>query len=68
MKGLNGKQILQGTNSIRVEFYQRANRFMGGFMGLPRNELINNTHWRVLFLKGLYKSVSITKNALIFLI
>jgi len=32
---------------------------MGGFMGLDRKELINNTHYRVLFVKGLYKHVSI---------
>ena len=31
---------------------------MGGFMGLDRGELINNTHFRVLFIKGLYKNVS----------
>ena len=37
---LNGKQILPGTNSLRVEFYQRANKFMGGLMGLSREELI----------------------------
>ena len=58
MNDLNGKTILKGTNPIRIEFYQRANRFMGGFMGLDRKELINNTHFRVLFVKGLYKHVS----------
>jgi len=31
---------------------------MGGFMGLDRKELIQNTHYRVLFIKGLYKHIS----------
>ena len=43
---------------MRIEFYQRANKFLGGFMGLSRDELIQNTHFRVLFIKGLYKNVS----------
>ena len=58
MNDLQGKQIITGANALRIEFYQRANRFMGGFMGLDRKELINNTHYRVLFVKGLYKHVS----------
>lgn len=31
---------------------------MGGLMGLNRDELIQNTHFRVLFIKGLYRSVT----------
>lgn len=42
---------------MRIEPYQRANRFLGGMMGLNRQELISNTHFRVLFIKGLYKTV-----------
>lgn len=59
---LNGKMILPGTNPLRIEPYQRANRFLGGMVGLNRQELISNTHFRVLFIKGLYKSV--TRNEL----
>lgn len=40
LTALNGKQILSGSNSLRIEFYQRANKFLGGFMGLSRDELI----------------------------
>ena len=40
LTALNGKQILAGSNSLRIEFYQRANKFLGGFMGLSRDELI----------------------------
>lgn len=58
MNDLQGKQIITGANALRIEFYQRANRFMGGFMGLDRKELINNTHYRVLFVKGLYKHIT----------
>ena len=58
MTALNGKQILAGSNSLRIEFYQRANKFLGGFMGLSREELIQNTHFRVVFIKGLFKTVS----------
>ena len=59
---LNGKIILPGTNPLRIEPYQRANRFLGGIVGLNRHELISNTHFRVLFIKGLYKNV--TRNEL----
>jgi len=31
---------------------------MGGLLGLDRAELLSNTHWRVLFIKGLHKTVS----------
>lgn len=54
---LNGKSILPGYNCLRIEPYQRANKFLGGMMGLNRQELISNTHFRVLFIKGLYKHV-----------
>jgi len=55
LKELNGKEILKGTKSLRVEFYQRANRFIGA---IDKNELINNTHFRVLFVKGMFKDVT----------
>lgn len=40
LNALNGKQILAGSNCLRIDFYQRANKFLGGFMGLSREELI----------------------------
>lgn len=55
---LNGKRLLPGANPLRIEPYQRANRFLGGMMGLNRQELISNTHFRVLFIKGLYKHIT----------
>lgn len=55
---LNGKRLLPGSNPLRIEPYQRANRFLGGMMGLNHQELISNTHFRVLFIKGLYKNVT----------
>jgi RNA recognition motif-containing protein len=58
IQGLNGKAIIAGGNSLRIDYYQRANRFYGGMLGLDRNELINNTHFRVLFLKGMRRNVS----------
>ena len=63
MNALNGTVILPGTNSIRIDFYQRANKFLGGLNGLKREELIKNTHWRVLFIKGINPTV--TRDALI---
>ena len=32
---------------------------MGGMLGLSRDQLIKNTHWRVLFIKGINYNVSI---------
>jgi len=55
---LNGKAVLPGANQLRIDYYQRANKFLGGLLGLDRNELIQNTHWRVLFIKGIRRSVS----------
>jgi len=59
LNALNGTVVLPGTNSIRIDFYQRANKFLGGLNGLKREELIKNTHWRVLFIRGLSSNVSI---------
>lgn len=58
MDELNWKQILPGANPLKVDYYQRANRFLGAFSGLERSELINNNHFRVLFIKGLFRSVT----------
>jgi len=58
MDELNWKCILPGTNPLKVDYYQRANRFLGAFSGLERSELINNNHFRVLFIKGLFRSVT----------
>ena len=40
------------------ESCQRANKFLGGLNGLKREELIKNTHWRVLFIRGISSTVS----------
>ena len=56
--GLNGVSVIPGCKPLRVDFYQRANRFLGGFQGLDKRELIENTHFRVLFIKGLNKNVT----------
>jgi len=66
VEGLDGKPVLAGGNTLRVAFYQRANKFLGGLLGLDRNELLSNTHWRVLFIKGLHKSVSFVPKLLLF--
>lgn len=53
----NGKPIMAGANRLRVEPYQRANRFFGPLLGLNKHELISNTHFRVLFIRGLFKDI-----------
>lgn len=58
LNALNGTVVLPGTNSIRIDFYQRANKFLGGLNGLKREELIKNTHWRVLFIRGITSTVT----------
>jgi RNA recognition motif-containing protein len=58
-KALNGKQLLPGTNYIRIEFYRKDNKFLGVYKGLDRKELITNTHYRVLFIRGLDYNVSV---------
>mmetsp|Transcript_3696 Transcript_3696/g.6293 ORF Transcript_3696/g.6293 Transcript_3696/m.6293 type:complete len:322 (+) Transcript_3696:917-1882(+) len=57
IEGLNGKCVLTGSRPLRIEFYQRANRFLGGFQGLDRKQLIENTHFRVLFIRGLSRTL-----------
>lgn len=59
LKALNGRQLLPGSNFIRIEFYRKDNRFLGVHRGLDRNELLQNTHYRVLFIRGLNYAVSI---------
>jgi hypothetical protein len=56
---LNNKCIARGGDPIKVEFYSNQNKFTGLFRGLDRSQLVNNTHYRVLFMKGLFKEVSI---------
>jgi len=58
VEALNGKPVLPGGPGLRIDYYQRANKFLGGMMGLDRNELIQNTHFRVLFIKGIRRTVS----------
>lgn len=58
LKSMNGIQLIPGTDPIKVEFYIPQNQFKGVYRGLDRNELVNNTHFRVLFLKGLSHEVS----------
>lgn len=58
MRALSGRQLIQGGNVLRIEVYQKSNRFLGGLIGLNRHELISNTHFRVLFIRGLYKEVT----------
>jgi RNA recognition motif-containing protein len=58
IKALNGYQVIPGANSLRIDYYQRANKFLGGLLGLDMKELLSNTHWRVLFLRGIHTSVS----------
>jgi hypothetical protein len=59
---LNGKQLLPGTNYLRIEFYRKDNKFLGVHKGLDRKELITNTHYRVLFIRGL--DFTLTKDEL----
>ena len=54
----NGQAVESGGNYLRLEPYQRSNRFFGNQFGLPKEHLVNNTHFRVLFIKGLFKTVS----------
>lgn len=58
MEEFNGKIIPPGFNRLRIEPYQRSNRFFGPLSGLNRYELISNTHFRVLFIRGLFKNVT----------
>lgn len=58
MEQLNGKQLVPGSENVRIEFYIKDNKFLGVHKGLNRQELINNTHYRVLFISGLYLHVS----------
>lgn len=57
-EAMNGQSLIPGQ-TLRIDFYQRANKFLGGMIGLDRKELINNTHFRVLFIRGIKKSVSL---------
>lgn len=52
-ESLNYKVLIPGTDPIKVEFYIPQNQFKGVYRGLDRGELVSNTHYRVLFLKGL---------------
>jgi len=57
-KGLNGRMIVSGSEPIKVDSYNAQNKFPGLFRGLDPTQLVNNTHFRVLFLKGLDKQLS----------
>ena len=63
---LDGKQLLPGANFIRIEFYRKDNKFLGVYRGLDRTELINNSHYRVLFVRGLDFKVSLILILIIF--
>jgi len=58
LDALNGTVLLPGTNSIRIDFYQRANKFLGAMMGLKKEELIKNSHYRVIFIASIKSDVS----------
>jgi len=49
---------MAGANKLRISFYQRANRFYGCQTGLNKSELLYNSHFRVLFIRGIYKEVN----------
>lgn len=55
---INGKSLAQGCPRIFVDFYQKSNRFPGVHRGLDRQELAENSHFRVLYLSGLYQQVT----------
>lgn len=57
-QSLDGKCLTSGGEPIVVEFYSTQNKFTGLFKGLDREQLINNTHFRVLFMKGIDTKVS----------
>ena len=57
--GINGKSLVAGGTPIYVDFYQKENRFPGVHKGLNRQELVENSHFRVLYISGLYTHVSI---------
>ena len=57
-QALDGKCLTSSSDPILVDFYSTQNKFTGVFKGLDRNQLINNTHFRVLFMKGIDNKVS----------
>jgi len=52
-EALDGQELIPGSGTIRIEFYRKDNQFLGVFKGLDKYQLLNNTHYRVLFLRGL---------------
>lgn len=56
--GINGKSLVAGCTPIYVDFYQKENRFPGVHKGLNRQELVENSHFRVLYISGLYRHVT----------
>lgn len=50
---LDGKCLALGTEPIKVEFYSSSNKFLGLFRGLEKKQLVDNSHFRVLFLSGI---------------
>ena len=55
---INGRSLVPGCPPIYVDFYQKENRFPGIHKGLNRQELVENSHFRVLYISGLFEQVS----------
>lgn len=45
--------MCKNTKPIRIEFFNPENVFKGVQKGLDRNQLIENSHYRVLFIQGI---------------
>ena len=51
-------RITPGSQKVKIEFYRKDNKFLGVHKGLNRQELVSNTHFRVLFISGISLNVS----------
>lgn len=47
---LNGQVLCANTKPVRIAFFNPENVFNGVQRGLDRNQLIENSHYRVLFI------------------
>lgn len=60
IESLNGKMLIPGMETLKVSLFNSHNQLQ--LKGLDRKQLVQNTHFRVLFIKGL--NLEVTKQDL----
>jgi len=58
MEALDDTKLAPGSQKVKIEFYRKDNKFLGVHKGLNRQELVSNTHFRVLFISGISLNAS----------